>query len=375
MEEAMLTVGDILRQKREEKGLSIKTVVDYTYIQAKFIIALECNDYSIFPAEVYTRGFLRNYSEMLGLDASEILELFKQTKDTVTPSYDHKYDKNSIALEPEVQKVENIEARKANIEKARAAANDFNDDIKPTRVVHNVIKEQEILEESGELANILGSNVGQNEEKSAGFADESVEQLIVVQSDKCENASEDEQLPQEKQIQQIANTAANLEQETPKKKHYYSQPPSFRQKLEENRGSNGSVVKKLVFVVLIILAIGAAYIFIVGKNNIIVEGPSNTPMNVFQKANTGIPERPQFLELSGKVNTRCWVSVVADGRTIFEDNLQPNSSFKWQAKDNLKVTVGNIGALVDLRLNGKPTSIGNGTSNVAERIFYLKDLS
>ena len=43
LEVKIVTVGELLRQTRESKGLTISNAVEKTYIQEKFIIALECN--------------------------------------------------------------------------------------------------------------------------------------------------------------------------------------------------------------------------------------------------------------------------------------------------------------------------------------------
>ena len=39
----------------------------------EYIEALECENVTIFPGELYLVGFLRNYSEYLGLDAKYMI--------------------------------------------------------------------------------------------------------------------------------------------------------------------------------------------------------------------------------------------------------------------------------------------------------------
>jgi len=46
-------VGQILKESREDKKLSVKDVAKETNIAAKYIIALETEDYSQFPAETF----------------------------------------------------------------------------------------------------------------------------------------------------------------------------------------------------------------------------------------------------------------------------------------------------------------------------------
>jgi len=47
----------------------------------KFILALESEDYSLFPAETFTIGFLKTYSDYLKLDTSHMLNLYRGEQD------------------------------------------------------------------------------------------------------------------------------------------------------------------------------------------------------------------------------------------------------------------------------------------------------
>jgi len=64
MSEASLS----LAQARLAKGISLEDAERGTRISKRFLIALEARDYSVFPAPVYARGFLRTYCRYLGLD-------------------------------------------------------------------------------------------------------------------------------------------------------------------------------------------------------------------------------------------------------------------------------------------------------------------
>lgn len=76
----MDTFGGKLRSSREEKGYSLEQVARDTNIAKKFLIALEEEDFSIFPGEPYLVGFLRNYSDYLGLDSAKIVALHRNMK-------------------------------------------------------------------------------------------------------------------------------------------------------------------------------------------------------------------------------------------------------------------------------------------------------
>lgn len=73
----MESIGDTLKSSREERGYSIEQVARDTNIARRFIIALEEENFSEFPGDTYLLGFLRNYSEYLGLDPERMSSLYK----------------------------------------------------------------------------------------------------------------------------------------------------------------------------------------------------------------------------------------------------------------------------------------------------------
>ena len=72
----MATLGERLRAAREEKELTIEQVADQTKIPLNYLQALESEDLGAFSSDLHARGFLRNYSEFLGLDPEEMGELY-----------------------------------------------------------------------------------------------------------------------------------------------------------------------------------------------------------------------------------------------------------------------------------------------------------
>lgn len=397
----MLTVGEELRRKREEKGLSIKDVVDGTYIQAKFIIALECNDYSVFPAEVYAKGFLKNYAELLGLDAQQLLEVYKNTKDQVTPVYDHEYYKTVAGLEPDIQKVDNLEGRKASIQEALAADDNINDEVvkiiraeqaakaepmaletetiemlEPVELQPEVAPDK--LQESTHLYNVV-------QEQEPDYEPASVEQLVEEARKEptafTEEKTINKSVPLVKRKQEpIEPEVSELDEQVdidtkPTAAAQAAQQASFKQKLAEKRNNGKSNTKTIIMILLLLVVAVAAYFVLTGQDGSADNpAPKTSSINIFKPATSEPKVQAQSIELTGKVNARCWVSIVADGKTIFEDNLQPGTTFKWPAKENLKVTIGNVSALTDLKLNGKPTDLGQARNNVVEKTFALKDV-
>lgn len=72
----MIGLGRILAETREARGVSLEDVERETRISRRYLLALEEEDFTAFPAQVQARGFLRVYSQYLGLDVAEMLALF-----------------------------------------------------------------------------------------------------------------------------------------------------------------------------------------------------------------------------------------------------------------------------------------------------------
>jgi cytoskeleton protein RodZ len=73
-----LAVGSILRQARKRQGMDIGTVEERTKIRAKYLRALEEDDWDVLPGPAYARGFIRAYAELLGLDSEVLVEEFRR---------------------------------------------------------------------------------------------------------------------------------------------------------------------------------------------------------------------------------------------------------------------------------------------------------
>jgi len=67
-------IGHSLRSARERQGLGLPEIEVATKIRAKYIRALEEEDFDSLPGDAYTRGFLRTYAEYLGLDGETYVE-------------------------------------------------------------------------------------------------------------------------------------------------------------------------------------------------------------------------------------------------------------------------------------------------------------
>ena len=69
-------IGHILREARENKGLTLEDVQAKIRINVRYLAALESGHYSALPTPVHARGFLRNYARFLGLDPQPLLDRY-----------------------------------------------------------------------------------------------------------------------------------------------------------------------------------------------------------------------------------------------------------------------------------------------------------
>ncbi|OGG35873.1 hypothetical protein A2363_04660 [Candidatus Gottesmanbacteria bacterium RIFOXYB1_FULL_47_11] len=82
----MKTVGNILHDARIAKKLPLEQAEAATKIRLKFLEAIEQDDYSTLPSLSYAKGFVKNYSEFLGLDSGMVLAFFRRQTTDVTRS-------------------------------------------------------------------------------------------------------------------------------------------------------------------------------------------------------------------------------------------------------------------------------------------------
>src|SRR5690625_2001180 len=71
-----MTVGQTLRHARESLGLTIRDMAEITRIQKVWLECIEHDRYDEMPAEVFIRGFLRNYTRELRLDEDMIFDQY-----------------------------------------------------------------------------------------------------------------------------------------------------------------------------------------------------------------------------------------------------------------------------------------------------------
>lgn len=72
MQRDKVSLGELLKEKRQEKKLSLQDAENGTSIRTSYLQAIEENQVEYLISPVYIQGFIRQYSSFLGLDVEEL---------------------------------------------------------------------------------------------------------------------------------------------------------------------------------------------------------------------------------------------------------------------------------------------------------------
>jgi cytoskeleton protein RodZ len=95
----MADIGSTLREARMRARIDITEVETATKIRAKYLRALENEEWDLLPGPVYIKSFLRTYGEYLGLDTRMLTDEFKHRYER--PSDHDQHSISSLARERE----------------------------------------------------------------------------------------------------------------------------------------------------------------------------------------------------------------------------------------------------------------------------------
>jgi len=74
----MKTVGQILKNARLAKQISLQQASEFLKIRKEFLEALENDNFSVLPSYISAAGFLKNYAKFLGLSPDSVLAVFRR---------------------------------------------------------------------------------------------------------------------------------------------------------------------------------------------------------------------------------------------------------------------------------------------------------
>src|SRR5438477_4162675 len=73
----MPEIGETLREARMRAKIDVSEVEGETKIRAKYLRALENEEWDLLPGPTFVRSFLRTYADYLGLDSKLLVEEYR----------------------------------------------------------------------------------------------------------------------------------------------------------------------------------------------------------------------------------------------------------------------------------------------------------
>lgn len=71
-------IGETFRETRNRRKIDLSEVETATRIRARYLRAIENEEWDVLPGGVYTRGFIRTYASFLGLDGERLAEDYRR---------------------------------------------------------------------------------------------------------------------------------------------------------------------------------------------------------------------------------------------------------------------------------------------------------
>lgn len=105
----MFEIGNTLREARLRRALDIADCESATKIRAKYLRALEEEQFEILPGPTYVKGFLRTYAEYLDLDGRLVLDEYESR---FTGRQDHPYNPDG---DPNKRRAKRRRSREARV--------------------------------------------------------------------------------------------------------------------------------------------------------------------------------------------------------------------------------------------------------------------
>lgn len=69
-----MTLGEKLRQAREERNISISEVAEHTRISSIYLQAIENDEFKVLPGGIFNKGFIKSFAKYVGVDENEAMQ-------------------------------------------------------------------------------------------------------------------------------------------------------------------------------------------------------------------------------------------------------------------------------------------------------------
>lgn len=100
MQESLKKIGEMFKERRSERNLSLKEIETATSIRMNYLRAIEEGEVFNLISQVYAQGFIKQYAQFLGLDGNRILKEQSQTINTEGKKHDFAYGLGTLEVRP-----------------------------------------------------------------------------------------------------------------------------------------------------------------------------------------------------------------------------------------------------------------------------------
>jgi cytoskeletal protein RodZ len=379
-------VGKELRKQREEKKLTLTQVSNDLFIRTTYLQAIENGRTEILPSAVQGRGFVRMYSDYLGLNSELILQAWDRPDEPFPPETNEK-----------PAKIEHTQPQKTNLPETDSTGLNSKTGIGSEPVLTDDPVEVIFHEIGRELRN-------RRESLNLTYQDAEIHTLVREYYLKKIEDGEFEELPSTVQARGMLNNYASfLNLDVEKIMLQYADAIQLRSERkgknvygtnEKKSHSKQKPVKKVgrlkqfltpdLFVGLtVMLGMAAIIIYsavtisefkgravgntpdvsgeflkqlsLVDNNLTLSPEPSSTPVaetNVAENGvdTTAVPGEADTI-LSGAIqvyieaNQRTFLRVLTDGKEVFTGRTIPGNTYPFDASEMIEITTGNAAAI------------------------------
>lgn len=332
----MRELGQLLRDRRLKLGISLEEVQTKTKIRKRYLQALEDGDWDALPGEVYARGFVRSYAELLGLDGLALLQEHRPLKDPVEA--DDTVVPSSTVQVPSLpssnqERPQNPSQRQST---AASQAPTRNEELPPRRRTQS--SQSSVRRKERKNSSVSVGGAGQVAMVAGVLIVIGIGWYYLNQSGTKAHPNSPGQSTAAVSNNSFAATGGNAAVPT---------NGSTANVSDNNTGGN--------------LSNTTGTSNTVGNNTTTPATTTTITANTFQNytqsyvVHTTNPMDVQVTAGSGS----CWVSVTSDGSVVDpSDTLQPGQSKSWSAAQTLQIHAGNVPAIT-VTVNGVPVNLPN----------------
>ena len=174
--------------------------------------------------------------------------------------------------------------------------------------------------------------------------------------------------------EQVKAEAPQPRQPAPRRKQSYGSSFSTGADFEQ-RVNAAHRRQNMLLALVVVIVVGAGAFFLLSSDDQQAPAPQAPKTQQAAKpapqeqAPAAAPEKKsEGVEVRAEFSNRCWTSVKADGKTIYEGTIEKGKSMEWKADDKMVITFGDAGA-ASVTVNGKDMGKVGKTGQVEEKTF------